>query len=197
VITRKFSRRYYPHILNSPHTAPAYRILFDDDMRDDLAKIVSPAAPSPTIGERGMHLHQRAIRRRVDFYDTAGRLHGIIALLPLMYGVFQTQRGQPLQPWFWWMVAATVGFAVLARRSPFLRLSQNGISFPDKKSPVYPWDQMCEAHARAESLDLILIDGQRVMISYKQMRASDIDRVKRLVKSQFQYMASAAKATAA
>lgn len=165
-------------------------------MRDDVTKILSPGVPGPTIGARGVRLHQRALRRRVDFYDTAGRLHGVIALVPLLYGMIQTQRGVHLQPWFWWMVGATVLFAVFVRRAPVLRFSPNGISFPEKKSEIYPWDQMCEAHAGANALDILLADGQRLTISYRRMRASDINRVKRLVKSQFQYMAATAQTLA-
>ena len=166
-------------------------------MPKELTQLVSAASPAPTIGEHGVKLHQHALRHRIDFYDTAGRLHGMIALVPIVYGMIQTQRGEPLQPWFWWTVAATIGFAIFARRAPFLRISPAGISFPEKKSPVYKWEEMCEAHARKDELDILLADGQHVTISYRNMRATDIDKLKRLIKSQFQYMAASAQSSVA
>ena len=120
-------------------------------------------------------------------------MHGVIALVPLLYGAFQTWRGQPLSVWFWGMVVATLGFAILARRPPYLRLSPGGLSFPDKSSREYPWNEMREARARAEQLDILLADGLNVVISYRSMRRRDIDRLKRLMKAQFQAMAERAK----
>jgi len=163
-------------------------------MRNELHRIISPGGPDAAIGEAGLRLHLVPIRRRIDFYDTAGRLHGLIALVPIMYGIVQTQRGRSLQPWYWYMVVAILGFAIFARRAPYLRLSPNGLSFPERKSPEYPWDQMCEAHARADELDILMTDGKHVAISYKKMNGGDVARVKRLIKLQFQLMAARAQA---
>jgi hypothetical protein len=167
-------------------------------MRNDLRKIIQPQSePSPTIGGLGLKLHLRPLRRKVDFYDTAGRLHGLIVLVPVLYGAVQTYRHVPLQPWYWYSVLATLAFAIFARRSPFLRLSPAGISFPEKKSRTYAWEQMAEAHARDDELDILMSDGEHVTISYRNMRQSDIDRVKKLIKQQFQVLAARAAQTPA
>lgn len=163
-------------------------------MRNDIGKIIPPSTPGATIGEAGVRLHVQPLRRRIDFYDTAGRLHGLIVLVPILYGAFKTYQHEPLQPWYWYSVLGTLAFAIFARRAPFLRLTSKGVSFPEKQSPIYPWDQMTEAHARADELDILMADGEHVTISYRKMRRSDIERVKRLVKQQFQVMAQRAQA---
>ena len=56
---------------------------------------------------------------------------------------------------------------------------------------------MCEAHARKDELDILMSDGQHVTISYKKMPVGDVERVKRLVKQQFQVMAARAQAESA
>jgi hypothetical protein len=137
----------------------------------------------------------RPLTRKYDFYDTGGRLHGVIVLLPILYGTVQTSQGQTLEPWFWWMVLATLGFAIFARRPARVQLNPTGIRFPEQKSPEYPWDQMCEAHARADALEILLSDGQRIAIEYKPLRRCDIERIKHLVKSQFKLMADRSAAS--
>jgi hypothetical protein len=165
-------------------------------MRDDLSRVIAPTGPSPTIGDRGVRLHEHAIRRRFDFYDTAGRMNGLIVLLPIIYGVVETQGGRELQPWFWWLMLTTVAFAVFVRRPPFVRLTPKGICFPEKRSPLYLWNQMCEAHARADELEILLSSGEHVTISYRKLRRYDIERIRRLIKSQFQWMSQQARASA-
>jgi hypothetical protein len=51
---------------------------------------------------------------------------------------------------------------------------------------------MCEAHARADGLDILLTTGQRVSISFKKMRSTDVERVKHIIKNQFRVMAARA-----
>jgi hypothetical protein len=160
--------------------------------RNDPSKLIGPVEVGPTIGEVGLRLHQTPLRRRVEFFDTAGRLHGLIALAPIIYGVIQTQRGAGLNPTFWWMVVGTTAFALLVRRTPLLRLSPEGISFPQVSPTCYAWNEMCEAHARADGLDILLTSGQRVTISFKKMRSTDVERVKHIIKSQFRVMAARA-----
>lgn len=141
-----------------------------------------------------MRILTRPLTRKYDFHDNAGRLHSVIVLLPILYGAWQTYQGQKLEPWFWWMVLATLVFAIFARRPAIVQLGPKGICFPEQKSPEYPWDQMCEAHARADALEILLNDGQRITIEYKPLRRCDIERLKRLVKSQFRLMAERAVA---
>jgi hypothetical protein len=163
-------------------------------MSNDIRRIIEPSEPGATIGNAALRLHVSPLRRTIDFYDTAGRLHGLIVLVPIFYGAIRLYDGQPLQPWYWYMVLGTLAFAIFARRAPFLRLAPQGVSFPERNSSVYAWDQMCEAHARDGELDIVLSNGQRVTISYAKMRRSDIERVKKLVKQQFKLMAARAQA---
>lgn len=164
--------------------------------RDDVHRLIKPTEPGPTIGTRNLRLTRMPVHRRHDFHDKAGRMHGLIVLLPVIYAFIQHLREQPLSSWFWWMLLATVAFALFARRAPYLRLSAFGISFPEHKSEEYPWDQMTEARARNDELDLLLLDGRHVVISFKKLRPIDQRRVKKLVKAQFQAMAERAKAQA-
>jgi len=166
-------------------------------MRDVLSKIIKPTGPSPTIGEAALRKQAAGsagpIHRPIEFYDTAGRLYGLIVLVPLVYGIIQSQRGQPLSLIFWGMAAATVAFAVFGRRPPSVRLTPSGISFPENRSPEYPWDQMSEARAHASELDIVLTSGQTVQISYRKLRRTDVGRLKRLIRLQFMAMAEKAK----
>lgn len=159
-----------------------------------MRKILSTVEPTPTIGSGNVTFKRMPVHRRIDFYDCGWRIHGLIALAPLAYGAVQTWREQPLSTWFWGMVVATLGFAVFARRPACLRLSPGGLSFPDQSSREYPWQEMREARARNEQLDILMADGLNVVISYRKLRRRDIDRLKRLMKAQFQAMAEYAKA---
>jgi hypothetical protein len=162
-------------------------------MRDDICQIAGSINRSPSAAQPPARMPAPAIRRRVDFYCRAGRLHGLIALVPIIYGAYQTQQGVQLAPWYWWAVVATLAFAWLARRPPSVRVSPIGISFPDKKSPLYLWDEMCEAHSREKELDILMADGEHVLIAYRPLRKCDAARIKRIVQSQFQIMAARAK----
>jgi hypothetical protein len=166
-------------------------------MRDVLSKIIKPTGPSPTIGEAALHQYQQRnfgpIHRAIDFYNTAGRLHGLIVLVPLVYGVIQSERGAHLSLVFWGLALATVAFAIFGRRPPSVRLTPSGISFPENRSPEYPWDQMAEARAHASALDIVLSTGQTVQISYRKLRRTDVGRLKRLIRLQFQAMAEKVK----
>lgn len=165
-------------------------------MNSELRKLLKPSEPAPTIGERNMTLRAMPVRSRHDFYDTAGRLHGLIVLLPVAYGVFQTQLHHPLTPLFWWLVLGTVCFALFARRHPFLRLTAVGISFPESKSPEYPWDEMIEARSRQDELELVMLNGLRLEIPFKNMRTSDINRLKKLIRGQFAALGERAREAA-
>jgi hypothetical protein len=162
--------------------------------KDDVYRLIDPAPPGPTIGDRNVRLVRMPVHHRIDFYDTAGRLHGLIILLPVLYAFIRTQLGQPLSSWFWWITLGTVAFALLARRPPYVRLSAGGISFPEKKSPEFPWDEMREARARDYDLDILMQDGQHLTIQFPKMRRSDVKRLKRLIKGQFQAIAERAQA---
>jgi hypothetical protein len=160
--------------------------------RNDPSKLIGPVEAGPTIGEVGLRLHQTPLTGKVEFFDTTGRWNGLIALIPVVYGVIQTQRGAGLSPSFWWMVVGTTAFALLARRTPFLRLSPRGISFPQISPTEYAWEEMCEAHARADGLDILLTSGHRVTIPFRKMRSTDTERVKHIIKTQFRVMAARA-----
>jgi hypothetical protein len=162
--------------------------------KDDVYRLIDPAPPGPTIGERNLRLVRMPVHHRVDFYDTAGRLHGLIILLPALYALVRIQLGQPLSNWFWWLTLGTLVFALFARRPPYVRLNAVGISFPEKKSPDYPWDEMREARARDQDLDIVMQDGQHITISFPKLRRADVKKLKRLIKSQFDAIAERAKA---
>lgn len=162
-------------------------------MRDPMRAFLQPSGPTPTIGAQNVRLRKMPVHRRIDFYDTAGRLHGLIVLVPLLYGAIQVYREQALSGWFWSLAIATTAFAIFARRAPYLRLSPGGISFPEKGPREYPWDQMLEARAREEQLDIVLADGLNLVISYRKMRRRDIDRLKRVMREQFKAMAERAR----
>lgn len=165
-------------------------------MLKEMRKILKSAEAGPTIGLQNVRVFRMPVHGRHDFYDTAGRLHGLIVLVPIGYAFIQMMRGHELGTWFWIFTIATVCFAIFARRAPFLRLNAIGISFPESRSPDYPWDQMVEARARAEDLEIVMTNGLRFEIPFKRMRLRDIKRLKRLIKSQFQAMAEMAKEAA-
>ena len=165
----------------------------NDMHKDDVYRLIDPAPPGPTIGDRNVRFVRMPVQHRTDFYDTAGRLHGLIILLPVVYAFIRVQLGQPLSSWFWWITLGTVAFALFARRPPYLRLAAGGISFPEKKSPEYPWDEMREARAREYDLDILMQDGQHITISFPKLRRSDVKRLKRLIKAQFEAIAERAK----
>lgn len=165
-------------------------------MLPEMRKIIQPSDPTPTIGSQNMRSFCMPVHCRHDFYDTAGRLHGLIVLVPIVYAFIQVMRDVELGSWFWIFTIMTVCFAIFARRAPFLRLNAIGISFPESHSPEYPWDQMIEARARAEDLEIVMLNGLRFEIPFKKMRSRDIKRLKRLVKSQFDAMAKMARGAA-
>lgn len=165
-------------------------------MPDEMRKLFKPTDPVATIGDHNVRTHRMPVHGRYDFYDTAGRLHGFIVLIPVAYAGLQMLRGHELGTWFWIFTIATVCFAIFARRPPFLRLNAIGISFPDSHSPDYPWEQMIEARARAEDLEIVMTNGLRFEIPFKKMRIRDIKRLKRLIRAQFEAMAEVAKAAA-
>lgn len=165
-------------------------------MADEMRKLFKPTDPVATIGDQNVRMHRMPVHARHDFYDTAGRMHGLIVLVPLGYAGIQMFRGVELGTWFWIFTIATVCFAIFARRPPFLRLNAIGISFPDSRSPDYPWEQMIEARARAEDLEIVMTNGLRFEIPFRKMRMRDIKRLKRLIRSQFEAMAEVAKESA-
>jgi hypothetical protein len=162
--------------------------------RDDVYRLIEPTGLSPTIGERNMNLRRMPVWRKLDFFDKSGRLHGLIVLVPILYAFMQTQRGEALSSWFWWITLGIVGFALFARRPPYVRLGPGGISFPEKKSSEFLWDRMVEARAKDEELDILMEDEQHVTIAFRKLRRGDSNRIKRLIQAQFQAMAERAKA---
>lgn len=161
-----------------------------------MRKILKPSEPAPTIGAQNVRSYRMPVNGRYDFYDTFGRLHGLIVLVPVGYAAIQIVLGRELGTWFWILTVATVCFAIFARRPPFLRLNAIGISFPDSHSPDYPWTQMIEARARTEDLEIVMSNGLRFEIPFKKMRIRDIKRLKGLIRSQFEAMAQVAKEAA-
>jgi|SoiMethySBSTD1v2_1073268.scaffolds.fasta_scaffold1336085_2 hypothetical protein len=162
--------------------------------KDDVYRLIDPAPPGPTIGERNVRLVRMPVHHRVDFYDKSGRLNALIILVPVLYAFIRIQLGQPLSSWFWWITLGTVVFALFARRPAYLRLGAAGISFPEKKSPDFAWDEMREARARDEGIDILMQDGQHITISFTKMRRADVMRIKRLIKAQFEAIAERAQA---
>jgi hypothetical protein len=177
-------------------------------MRDELTNAIRPmhagaavaaaaatgaaSATAATIGDANLNLRPMPIRKRIDFYDTTGRLHGLIVLVPLLYGIIQVQRGQELSPWFWLMVLATFAFALFVHRPACVRLTPTGISMPDRGPIEYAWNEMAEARAREGELHILMGNGLRVQIPYRRLRGHDIERLKRLVRWQFEAMAARA-----
>jgi hypothetical protein len=133
------------------------------------------------------------VRRQIDVFDKSGQWHALIVVAPVLYGVWQTTQGRAMEPWYWWLCIATAGFALFARRTPLLRFTPTGLSLPSKKTPEYSWDQMCEAQARQDGIDLILSDGQRVSIEFRSLKISDVTRIRRIIKAQFQRLAERAQ----
>ncbi|WP_428938553.1 hypothetical protein [Fontivita pretiosa] len=166
-------------------------------MRDELTKAIQGDVRGPTIGHANLCLRPMPIRNRIDFYDTAGRLHGLIVAVPLLYGLIQLSRGQTLSLFFWVLVLATGCFAIFARRPPCVRLTPRGLSLPDKDNTEYPWDEMIEARAREHEMLITMSSGQRVQVSYRRLRGCDIERLKRLIRWQFEAMAERARMAAA
>ena len=162
--------------------------------KDDVYRLIDPAPPGPTIGERNVRVVRMPVHHRIDFHDKSGRLNVLIILVPVIYAFIRILLGQPLSSWFWWFTLGTVAFALFARRPAYLRLSAVGISFPDKKSAEYPWDEMREARARDDGIDILMQDGQRIAISFPKLRGGDVKRIKRLIKAQFEAIAERAQA---
>src|SRR5262245_16447431 len=134
--------------------------------KDDVYRLIDPAPPGPTIGERNVRVVRMPVCHRIDFYDKSGRVNALIILVPVIYAIVRVVLGQPLSGWFWWLTLGTVVFALFGRRPAYLRLAPGGISFPEKKSQEYAWDEMCEARARDSDLDIVMQDGQSITIPF-------------------------------
>lgn len=133
------------------------------------------------------------IRQNVDLYSPM-IMHRLLVLVPVAFGVWNLTQGKELPLLFWAVLGATVLFHLLAKVTPFLRLSPTGLKFVQSETPEILWSDLKQVKSNSESMELEMLSGEVVEIPFARLRRSDADQLREIVKGQVLAMSHEAKA---
>jgi hypothetical protein len=138
-------------------------------------------------------LQPQRIRNSVELYPPL-TMHRLILALPLAYGGWNVYRGHELSVLFWGLVAATVLFYLIAKVTPYLRLSPTGLKFVQSDSPEVLWSDLKQVRSTDDSMELEMVNGEVLEIPFARLRGSDGEQLRQIVKGQILAMSHEAKA---
>jgi len=137
-------------------------------------------------------VHPTKIRSTIELYPSQA-VHRVIVLLPVAYGAWSLLRGHELPLLYWCILAGTLLFHLFMKCPPYLRLSPTGLKFVQGDAPEVLWSDLKQVKSTPTCMELTLLTNETVNVEYGQLRGSDIQRLREVVKSQILAMSAEVK----
>jgi hypothetical protein len=119
-----------------------------------------------------------------EFYDNSAVVHWTIIAALAVYTAFSLWVGRGNAGWALMFTCAAVTLQLVSRRNTYLRVTADGIQFPNRFPSEVRWEQIAAARQSGNGVELTLDNAERVRISFLELGRRDIGKLRKVLQEQ-------------